>query len=117
MSKCIFQATLSDPDVPDGSAETEDDEEPGMSGNLSSDSDCQQSPLKLPWLSKAKVPTGEATEEDSASNADDQQTPPSVTAKGQASAAKARGPNFTRQSKEYNWWSLQITQMLKLWNS
>ena len=29
MSKLIFQATLSDPDIPDASAETEDDEEPG----------------------------------------------------------------------------------------
>ena len=81
MSKHIFQATPSDPDVPDASAETEDDEEPGKSGDSSSDSDGQPSPLKS---SKADGQTGEAMEEDSASDADDQQKPPSVTAKGQA---------------------------------
>ena len=102
MSKRIFQATLSDPDAPDASAETEDDEEPGKSGDSSSDSDGQPSPLKS---SKADGQTGEATEEDSASDADDQQKPPSVTAKGQARAAKARGPNRSRQWKEYNRWS------------
>ena len=99
MSKRIFQATLSDPNAPDASAETEDDEEPGKSGDSSSDSDGQPSPLKS---SKADGQTGEATEEDSASDADDQQKPPSVTAKGQARAAKARGPNRSRQWKEYN---------------
>ena len=61
MSKRIFQATLSDPDVPDASAETEDDEEPGKSRDSSSDSDGKPSPLKL---SKANGQTGEATEED-----------------------------------------------------
>ena len=45
MSKSIFQATLSDPDVLDASAETEDDEEPGKSGGSSSDSEGQQSPF------------------------------------------------------------------------
>ena len=86
MSKRIFQATLSDPDVPDASAETEDDEEPGKSGDSSSDFEAQQSPLKS---LKAEGQAGEATEEDlasyaadSASYAADQQTPPSVTAKG-----------------------------------
>ena len=83
MSKRIFQATLSDPDAPDASAETEDDEEPGKSGDSSSNSDGQPSPFKLK-SSKADGQTGEATEEDSASYADDQQKPPSVTAKGQA---------------------------------
>ena len=82
-----------------GCAETEYDEEPGKSGDSSSDSEGQQSQLKS---SKAEGLTGEAMEEDSASDADDQQTPPSVTAKGQARAAKARGPNSTRQWKEYN---------------
>ena len=83
MSKRIFQPTLSDPDVPDASAETEDDEEPGKSGDSSSDSDGKLSPLKS---SKANGQTGEAmpVEEDSTSDADDQQKPPSVTAKGQA---------------------------------
>ena len=80
MSNCIFQATLSDPDVPDASAETEDDEEPGKSGDSSSDSDGKPSPLKS---SKGDGQTGEAME-DLASDADDQQKPPSVTAKGQA---------------------------------
>ena len=48
MLKRIFEATLSDPDVPDASAETEDDEEPGKCGFLSSDSQAEgkQSPLK-----------------------------------------------------------------------
>ena len=81
MSKRIFQATLSDPDFPDASVETEDDEEPGKSGDSSTDSDGKPSPLKS---SKADGQTGEAMEEDSASDADDQQKPPSVTAKGQA---------------------------------
>ena len=81
MSKRIFQATLSDPDVPDAGAETKDDEEPGKSGDSSSDSDGEQSPLKS---SKANEQTGEAMEEDSASDAEDQQKPPSVTAKGHA---------------------------------
>ena len=48
MSKSIFQATLSDPDVPDAGTEIEDDEEPGKSGDVSSDSEGQvgqQSPL------------------------------------------------------------------------
>ena len=76
MSKLIFPATLSDPDVPDGSAETEDDEEPGKSRDSSSNSEGQQSPLKS---SKAKGQTGEATEEDLASYSDDQQIPSSVT--------------------------------------
>ena len=39
MLKRIFEATLSDPDVPDASAETEDDEEPGKPGDSSSDSE------------------------------------------------------------------------------
>ena len=90
------------PDVPDASAETKDDEEPGKSGDSSSDSEGQQNPSKS---SKAEEQTGEATEEDSASDADDQQKPLSVKAKGQARAAKARGPNSTRQWKEYNQWS------------
>ena len=72
MSKHIFQATLSDPDVPDASAETEDDEEPGKSGDSSSNSHGQPSPLKS---SKADGQTGEATEEDSASDAEDQHIP------------------------------------------
>ena len=48
MSKRIFKAAPSDPDVPDASAETEDDEEPGKSGFSSSDSQAEgkQSPLK-----------------------------------------------------------------------
>ena len=48
MSKSISQATLSNPEpnVPDGSAETEDDEEPGKSGDSWSKSDYIQSPLK-----------------------------------------------------------------------
>ena len=71
--------SLSDPDVPDASAETEDDEESGKSGDLSSNSEGQRSPLKL---SKAEGQTGEAMKEDQASYADDQQTPPSVTDKG-----------------------------------
>ena len=54
----------------------------------------QQSPLKL---SKAEGQHGEATEEDSVSDADDQQTPPSVTAMRQSWALKMRGPNLTRQ--------------------
>ena len=45
----------------------------------SGDSEGQQSPLKS---SKAEGQTGEATEEDSDSDADDQQKHPSVTAKG-----------------------------------
>ena len=102
MSKRIFQATLSDPDVHDTSAETEDDDEPGKSGDSSSDSEGQQSPLKS---SKAEGQTRGATEEDSASDADEQQAPSSKTAKGQARAAKARGANRTRQWKEYNRWS------------
>ena len=69
MSERIFQATLSDPDVPDASAETEDDEEPGKSGDSSSDSDGKPSPLKS---SKGDGQTGEAMEEDSASDADHQ---------------------------------------------
>ena len=81
MSKRIFKAAPSDPDVPDASAETEDDEEPGKSGVSWSYSEGKQSPLKL---LKTEEQTGDATEEDSASDADDQQTPPSVTAKGQA---------------------------------
>ena len=85
ISKRIFQATLSDPDVPDGSAETDDDEEPGKSWDSSFDSDGQQSPLKS---SKAEGQHGEATEEDSDSYEDDQQTP----------------PNRTRRWKEYNRW-------------
>ena len=66
MSKRIFQATLSDPDVSDASAETEDDEEPGKSGDSLSDSEGQQSPFKSP---KAEGQTGEATQEDQASDA------------------------------------------------
>ena len=90
MSKRIFQAFLSDPGVPDAGTEAEDDEEPAKSGDSSSDSEGQssysegqpwQSPLKS---SKAKGQTGKATEEFSASDADDQQTPASVTAKRQA---------------------------------
>ena len=48
MSKCIFQDTLSDSDVPDCNAETEDDAtvEPGKSGDSLSDSNGQQYPLK-----------------------------------------------------------------------
>ena len=48
MSKRMFKATLSYPDVPDASAETDDDEEPGKSGFSSSDSQAEgkQSPLK-----------------------------------------------------------------------
>ena len=71
MSKRIFQATLSDPDVPDASAEAEHDEEPGKSRHSSFDSEGQQSPLKS---SKAKGQR-RGHEEDS---------PPPGTAKGQA---------------------------------
>ena len=46
MSKRIFQAILSDPDVPDAGAETQDDEMPAKSGNSLSDSEGKQSPLK-----------------------------------------------------------------------
>ena len=59
MSKHIFTATLSDPDVIDAGAETKEDEEPGKSGDLSSDSDGEPSPLKL---LKAYGQTGEAME-------------------------------------------------------
>ena len=52
---------------------------PGI--DLSSDSDGKPSPLKS---SKGNGQTGEATEKDLASYADDQQKPPSVTAQGQA---------------------------------
>ena len=45
MSKRIFQDTFSGPDVPDAGAEAEDDEEPTKSGDSSSDSEVQQSPL------------------------------------------------------------------------
>ena len=106
MSKLIFQANLCDPYVPDAGSETEDNEEPDKSEDSSSTSEGQQSPLKS---SKAEGQTGEATEEDS----DDQQSPPSVTAKGKARAAKARGLNRTRQWKEYN----RTLQMPKLWHS
>ena len=76
MSKCIFQATHSDPVVPDASVETEDDEEPGKSWNSSSNYGGKQSLLKS---LKTEEQTGEATEEESASDADhdDQQTPTS----------------------------------------
>ena len=46
MSKRIFQASLSDSGIPDAGAETADDEEPGKSGDSSSDSGGRQSPLK-----------------------------------------------------------------------
>ena len=41
----VHARSLSDPDVPDASSETEDDEEPGMSGDSSSDSEGQRSPF------------------------------------------------------------------------
>ena len=48
MSKRIFQATLSDPDVPDADAETvtQDNEIPAKSGNSSSYFEGKQSPLE-----------------------------------------------------------------------
>ena len=42
----FFQTTLSDPDVSDASAETEDDEEPGKPADSSSDSEGKKSLLK-----------------------------------------------------------------------
>ena len=115
MSKRIFQATLSDSDVPDASAETEDVEEPGKSGDSSSDSEGQQSPLKS---LKAEGQTGEATEEDSASDAqaDDQQKPPSLTAKGQTRAAK-RGDRITPGGKNTIGERVRTTPTPKLWHS
>ena len=70
MSKLIFQATLSDPDIIDAGAETKDDKKPGKSRDSSSDSDGEPSPLKS---SKAHGQTGEAMEEDLDFDADDQQ--------------------------------------------
>ena len=117
MSKHIFQATLFDPDVPGASAETGDDVEPGKSGDSSSDSEGQQleSPLKS---LKAEGQTGQATEEDSASDAqaDDQQQPPSLTAKGQTRAAK-RGDRITPGGKNTIGERVRTTPTPKLWHS
>ena len=110
-SMSICQTTLPDPDAPDAGAENEDDEEPAKSGDSSSDSEGQQSPLKS---SKAAGQPEAATEEDQASDSDDQQTPASVTAEGQARAAKARGPSSTSQWKEYNRWLCQDNTMPKI---
>ena len=55
MSKHIFQAFLSDPDVPDAGMEAEDDEEPAKSWDLSSYSEGQPSPLKIRLRSKSDL--------------------------------------------------------------
>ena len=56
---CPSASTLSDPDIPDAGAETEDDEEPAKFVDSSSHSEGQQSPLKS---SKAEGQAGVATD-------------------------------------------------------
>jgi len=75
MSKRVFDSSLSDPVPSAAGADTEDDDD--------------------------------ADPDEDESSPDEDEQPPSKTSKGngQAPAAKQRGPNRTREWKEFNWWS------------
>ena len=78
MSKRVFHSSLSDPAPSAAGAETEDDDDAAPDDHDSSES-----------------------------SPDEDEQPPSKTSKGngQAPAAKQRGPNRTREWKEFNRWS------------